>query len=357
MKRVGCFITPHGFGHASRAIAVLEALQRRQKDLHIRLLTTVPQSIFTQSLNSFSYHPVMVDVGLVQRSALEADLPATLTSLDRFLPFSPELTEKCTAICQDCDAILCDIAPLGIVVAEKVGIPSVLVENFTWHWLYQPYLQQYPQLADHCRYFRTVFARANYHIQTEPLCEPTDTAISCSPIFRPTRGGSETIRSQFTTGTKKLIVLTMGGIELQLPTLTRFTEFSDNTFVITGQNETGKVADNVFLIDRRSSLYHPDLIAAADAVICKAGYSSIAECYQAGTRVISVGREDFAETAPLQSFIRQELNGIPISPEAYLQSRWLELLPELLTREKTGPARHNGADTVARILHGLLFAD
>jgi UDP:flavonoid glycosyltransferase YjiC (YdhE family) len=354
VKTVGCFITPHGLGHASRAIAVVEALQQRHENLQIRILTTVPSSIFAQNLRSFSYHPILVDVGLVQRSALAADLDATLAALDRFLPFPPALIDECAEIIRDCQVVLCDIAPLGIIVAERLGIPAVLVENFTWDWLYQSYLPRYPQLTEHCRYLREIFHRAHHHIQTEPLCRRKAGSSHLGPIFRRSRGGSEELRRRFAADSHKLIVVTMGGIDLQLPSFSRFNGFSDYTFVFTGQNETLQATTNVLLLDRRSTCYHPDLMAAADAVICKAGYSSLAECYQAGARVISVGRDDFAETEPLQRFVRQELDGMPIAAECYTDGSWLELLPELLQRDKKAPAKRNGADQVADVLLTLI---
>ena len=71
MEEIACFISPHGFGHATRAIAVIEALQLIRAHVHAHIFTTVPRSLFAQTLTSFTYHPVVVDVGLVQSSALD----------------------------------------------------------------------------------------------------------------------------------------------------------------------------------------------------------------------------------------------------------------------------------------------
>ena len=51
--------------------------------------------------------------------------------LAELLPYSEELLNDLARQCAGCRFILADIAPLGIAVAQRTGIPSVLVENFT----------------------------------------------------------------------------------------------------------------------------------------------------------------------------------------------------------------------------------
>ena len=89
--RLACFVTPHGFGHAARACAVLAALGKR-RPLAVELFTAVPRWFFADSLSvPFSYHEVRTDVGLAQHDALDEDLEATVRALDAFLPFDPAL--------------------------------------------------------------------------------------------------------------------------------------------------------------------------------------------------------------------------------------------------------------------------
>jgi len=32
---------------------------------------------------------------------------------------------------------ICEIAPMGILVAKETRVPAILVDNFTWDWIYQ----------------------------------------------------------------------------------------------------------------------------------------------------------------------------------------------------------------------------
>jgi len=354
VKKIACFISPHGFGHATRTIAVLEALKRLHLDCHAHLFTTVPETLFAASLADFTYHVEPVDIGLVQSSALTVDIPATCAQLDRLLPYSADRLAELGDRCAGCSIILCDIAPLGIAVGRLTGITTVLLENFTWDWIYQPYCQKYPELQRHARFLGNLFQRADYRIQTEPLCREARRDVVCGPIFRRLRMASDKIRAVLNVGDRSLILITLGGIPQQLPELRRVEEQSDLFFVIAGQPHTEQVAENCLLLQRDTDLSHPDLIGAADLVVCKAGYSTIAECCLAGARVLVIGRDDYPESQPLQRYVQRVLAGVPITAELYERGGWLPLARELLSRQKPAPATENGADRVAAFLSGLM---
>ena len=65
MSSIAYFVSPHGFGHAARAAAVMSALRRRRPDLELHVFTTVPRWFFDDSLGAvpFSYYPLATDVG------------------------------------------------------------------------------------------------------------------------------------------------------------------------------------------------------------------------------------------------------------------------------------------------------
>ena len=92
---IACFITPHGYGHAARAAAVMEALaQSASGTVEFHIFTKVPRWFFRDSLTvPFHYHPVLTDIGLVQKTPLQADLRETVERLDRFLPFEGSAVE------------------------------------------------------------------------------------------------------------------------------------------------------------------------------------------------------------------------------------------------------------------------
>lgn len=353
MKRVAAFITPHGFGHTTRAIAVLEALARRCPGLAFEIFTSAPPHLFHQSLSGVTIHPVFCDVGFIQHDALNYDLPATVAALDRLLPFSPEQVRELAAAVRGCGCVLCDIASLGILVAEAAGIPSILVENFTWDWIYHPLIGECPELQRHARTLAKMYAKANLRIQAEPVCSPAEGAIVCPPIFRQARSSAQEVRHQLGTGDRQMILVSLGGLDFRLPHWRQLNAMTNCFFVLAGQPGYEKVSENCLAIPHQSQFYHPDLIRAADLVVFKSGYSTVAECLQAGTRAVCIARPTFAESAVLARFVEERLDGTILAQDEFLDGSWLALLPELLARPRPTPAAVNGADRIAELLLSL----
>ena len=196
---IAVFVTPHGFGHASRAGAVMTALGDLVPGIHFDIFTTTPRWFFSDSLGRpFGYHAVRTDIGMVQRSPLEEDAVGTCLRLDRWLPFNKgkvaDLAAQLMAL--RCILVICDISPLGIVVARQAGLPSVLIENFTWDWIYRAYFQEAPGLERHAAYLQSLIGQTTRHIQTQPVCRPVNGSLHVPPIARTPRMGRDRIRRQ-----------------------------------------------------------------------------------------------------------------------------------------------------------------
>ena len=70
-RRLAYFVSPHGFGHAARACAVMQAVRTAWPDVVFEVFTLVPEWFFAESLGSgFRHHLLRTDVGLVQRTTL-----------------------------------------------------------------------------------------------------------------------------------------------------------------------------------------------------------------------------------------------------------------------------------------------
>ena len=161
MSAIAAFISSHGFGHAARASAILTALHEKRPDIRVEIFTGAPRWFFQASLAfPFGYHPTVSDIGLVQNAPLTEDLPATVERLGQFIPFpAMQLNSLAYALQRlDCRIALCDISPVGIAAAKTAGIPSVLVENFTWDWIYKGYLPAEPGLKPFLAPMREVFS-------------------------------------------------------------------------------------------------------------------------------------------------------------------------------------------------------
>jgi UDP-N-acetylglucosamine:LPS N-acetylglucosamine transferase len=112
----------------------------------------------------------------------------------------------------------------------------------------------------------------------------------------------------------------------------------------------------VILLPHRSDFFHPDLVNAADVVIGKAGYSTIAEVYQAGVPFGYVPRPNFREMPPLIAFIEKEMSGMCIDADDFLAGKWLRKARQLLDFPRTQRPDGDGSRQAASMITQLLKA-
>jgi len=364
-RRIAYFITPHGYGHAARASAVMAAIVEIDPTVRFEIFTQVPPWFFEDSLPApFGYHPLLTDIGLAQKTPFVEDLPATLRRLDGFLPLdasqSREIADQVNQL--ECRLVIADIAPMGIAVARQAGIPSVLVENFTWDWIYEGYVAHIPALSRHIAYLSEWFDAADYHVQTEPVCRPGPVDLTTPPVSRKIRTTPQHIRHQLGIPDQgKAVMITMGGIPWDYGFLEQLPDQDGIYFIIPGSDRQTHVPENLrkatgrtLLLPHHSGYFHPDLINASDAVIGKAGYSTLAEVYYAGIPFGYVGRPDFRETQTLAAFIEREMHGLPIAERQFQSGEWQSNLAALLALPRTQRTDPCGADQVASFVCDLL---
>jgi hypothetical protein len=357
---IAYFITAHGFGHASRAAAVMEAISERLAEVRFELFTTTAKAFFKNAIGeSFGYHAVQSDIGMVQISPLEEDLTATCDQLDRLLPYDPEWIEHLATQLNrlNCRMVICDIAALGIEVARLAGIPSVLIENFTWDWIYEGYSTKQHRLRPHITYLTNLFRRVDHHIQTVPLCHRTDSAILIPPISRKARSSRCQIRKRLGVPEgEPMVLVTMGGVPDQFEFLSKLPMDLSCYLIVPGADVRSADHEKVILLPTHSCFFHPDLMAAADALVGKAGYSTICEAYQCGTPFGYIRRSHSPESAALESFIKEHISSIAIDQASYATGGWIDYLPEFLSLPRDPKRAENGADAAATYITTLLQA-
>lgn len=331
----------------------MDALHRLS-GARFELFGASPRWFFDESIpRLYQYHELETDVGLRQRSALVFDLERTVAALDAMLPFDDAWLDSLaeTVSAAGCRAVLCDIAPLGVAVAGRLGLPSLLVENFTWPWLYEPLIERSAALRPLAEEIRVWLERVTWHVQTEPLCAADARAdLRVPPIARVARAERARTRSRLGLDPEGPVVLvTMGGVPQALPFLDRLRMLEAVQFVVTGAPKT-QTEGNLHLFDNHERLYLPDLVRASDAVAAKLGYSTVAEVWREGRPLAYVTRPDFRETGPVSRWVERELAGFEITPDSFRSGTWIERVPELLASEGTEPRSEGGEETVARFL-------
>ncbi len=339
----------------------MEAILRLNPEVTFEVITLVPEWFFNESLpTGVEYFLFDHDVGVVQTTPLLEDLPATVERLKTILPFEGERINYLVRhlVNAKFNAVVCDISPLGIAAAAKAGIPAVLIENFTWDWIYEGYLDQEPRLAQFIPELFSVFEKADYHIQSQPICDPRICDLTVGPAARSFRRSGGQIKEMLRVNPRqKLILVTMGGIEKKYQALKRLKEFPTCTFLLPGSSQAFTIEENLVLLPHHSQYYHPDLVNACDAVVGKLGYSTIAEAYFSGIPYGFVPRDHFRETSALAEFVVQRMGGLEINTGMFESGDWVTSIDMLLSQPRLTRREPNGADLIARYLLEKLSAE
>lgn len=358
MTHIAYFISHHGFGHAARAAAVMTAVHAIDPTIHFDVYSDLPAWFFADSLSGpYTFKREQTDIGMVQQTPLQGDLSLTVQALNGFLPFDRFRVEQLAdqLLRRRCRLVICDISPLGIAIAQAAGISSVLIENFTWDWIYAGYGPQHTALQGHSRYLRGVFETAAYHIQTEPICRHRPVDLKTPPVSRKPRATrQETRRRLGLSAEAALVLVTMGGIRTEYAFLDSVPVNRDTVFVVPGGSDRPQWHGNILRLPHRSEFYHPDLVQAADAVIGKAGYSTLAEVYHAGIPFGYIARPDFTESPVLTDFIRTTMSGDPVSEADFYRGDWPALADRLLRLPRVQRLEPNGAQQIAAFIHQFI---
>lgn len=313
----------------------MEATRRQCPDFHPVIFTLVPEWFFAESLDfEFDYHPLLTDIGLAQNNPLEEDIPRTVAQLNDFIPFDGRLVSDLAFVVssKQCRAVMCDISALGIAVARAANLPSVLVENFTWDWIYEGYSAESKRIEEHGEYFAGQYQRASYRIQTRPVCNVvTDAHLTTGPVYRHARLPREQTRKALGIPEKTPVVtITMGGMTTDYAFLAELANRKDLVFVVPGGSDALVHRGNLVCLPVESEIYHPDLVAASDVVVGKLGYSTVTEAYAARAAFGYVGRPRFKESPVIAEFVLENMHAKEISQEDFVSGTWLNALDELL---------------------------
>jgi hypothetical protein len=338
----------------------MEAVLEIENAIRFEVFTKVPSWFFRDSLSvPFTYHSLLTDIGMVQRTPLQEDIEKTVRHLNDFFPVPSSLIDQLAQQLKGlkCELVMCDIAPMGILAAREAGIPSVLVENFTWDWIYQGYAGVDENINRHISYLEPIYDSVDHLIQTEPVCRYRNAQIITLPVSRRFRTPREKTRKQLRIPVdKKAVLITMGGIPVRYTFIKELKSHPDVAFIVPGASRSMEWTDNLVFLPHHSDFYHPDLVNASDAVIGKLGYSTVAEVYHSGVPFGYVSRANFRESQMLARYAERQMPSLAIEEADFDNGRWLRQLPELLSLKRVCRKGPNGSEQIAAYICALLKA-
>ena len=364
-----CFyISGHGFGHASRQIEIINAVSKGQAEsassspsstIDILIRTSAPGWLFDRTAHQpFTRLAGPCDTGIVQFDSLRLDERATVDDAAAFYGTMPERSAVEARLLRERDVrlVICDAPPLACAAAAAAGVPSIVLSNFTWDWIYEGYASAFathaPQVLPEIRE-AYASAAAGWRLPLHGGFATVPHVLDLPYVARHARHSRQDVVERLGIGAGRPLALSsFGGYGVRefdpasLDCLERW------TFVITGRDRPAAVPSGVVFIDEAriydAGFRYEDLVAAVDVVVTKPGYGIVSECIANDTALLYTSRGRFVEYDVMVREMPNVLRCRFLEQDSLRAGRWLEALDALLD-SPPAPRRPetNGAEIAA----------
>ena len=290
---VAFYISGHGFGHASRQVEIINAFAARHPGAGILVRSTAARWLLERTIACpFELIAEPTDTGVVQIDSLHLDAAATIAAASEFYATLDDRAEAEARLlrAKHVTLVVSDAPPLACATAARAGIPSIVVSNFTWDWIYQGYeehLAAAPELIPRLQ--------AAYRLATAAWRLPLHGGFG---TFAPSQvtdlpfvarhsstAREETRRRVGLPLDRRLALPSFGGYGLAGLDLDAI-QLPPGWEIVRGLGEA-QIYD--------AGLSYQDLVRAVDVVVTKPGYGIVSECLANGTPLVYTERGHFVE--------------------------------------------------------------
>lgn len=343
------YISGHGFGHATRSAEVINALKQFRPTIPVFIRSWAPRTIFTQMCPGRSIRYCKLDIGVVQKDGISMNIPETLREfgklgdrLQNFISAEIKALREHNAGC-----IVSDIPGPAHRLAQSVGIPSVAVTNFSWDWIYEDWINEYPEagkIADAMRQDYSLcheLLRLPYAGSLQAFNTITDVPM----LGRKARLPKDIVKKRLNIDneTRPLVLLSFGGMGLHSRTFTTIHQLRNFRLLTTFPTCNDHVTHLETL--EKYGISYPDLVGAVDIVVTKPGYGIVSECAVNHTRILYTDRGPFREYEAILDQLPYWNCSLYIPQKTFLEGRWKQYLEELMNMD---PENVPGASEAAR---------
>ncbi|ATX82246.1 hypothetical protein Ga0123462_1383 [Mariprofundus ferrinatatus] len=348
--RIAVYISGHGFGHLAQMAPVLNRLYQKRPECQFLIRCALPESELRGRLDfDFELESEVVDLGVIQKSAVDEDREGSIDLMRGWTSMMPELIARDAAYLKNFapDLVLSNISPLAFPAAKTLGVPAVGLATLDWHTIYShwldagdPVIKSLKQAYEACDLLLTppmamdmqVFSKQQ-HI---PLlvASPNDNAFA------------------FKAGYAKRALVIFGGSRHPAYDISALADMPEWLFMI--PDAPAGAPENVQSVGFSKALRPIDLMPHVDAVVCKPGYGVLAECWRTETPMAWVERPDFPEFPMLKVWLEKCFPSCGMSRSSFQMGDWLPALDGALASQRQFPAlEEDGADVAARAILSL----
>jgi hypothetical protein len=345
-------ISSHGFGHLAQTAPVLNALRQRLPQLELTIRCGLPRERIARRISGdFTHLAAASDFGLVMKSALEVDVPASLASYrELHADWEARVEQEAHVLAEiGPDLVLSNISYLALAGAQQAGIPNLAMCSLNWASTAAPYFRDAADFAAIHAQMLAAYRGAQVFLRLTPGMEMPElgNVETIGPVAQP----GESKRAALPAA-GRIVLVAMGGVGARLPS--NWPAMPGVQWIV-AQNSGLRRHDVLTLEDTGLSV--SDLIASVDCVITKAGYGTFVEAAASGTPLLYVARPDWPEEAALATWLASTRKCARISRAQFERGDFGELIERLMAGIRPKPVELTGiaqaADLIAARLTSL----
>jgi uncharacterized protein (TIGR00661 family) len=327
MTNICFYISDYGYGHASRDIAIVRQILNALTDVNIFVKTDTPFHFVKQSLLQKNVEVIQQknDIGVAfKENSVSVDRVKTKKMLKEWLNSWDEYIQNEKRFCEkhNINLILSDIVPQPLIVADELGIPSIAISNFTWHYIFYNLFGDTPATER----IKEAYQRADIALVL-PFNEDMDflkfrKKKKISLVSREITVDRRDMRRRHGIRDNELLIYLGVGISFD-PAYMRGMKKIDMPDVkfLTSSN-TELPFGNVIRIPNNETETQ-NYIAMCDLVVSKAGYGTVSEAVRAKIPMFLLKREGFKEDELIGNKVEEMGIGKFISEKSFLDGDWV----------------------------------
>ena len=291
LKKILIYVSDHHYGHATRMVALARNLLKTGK-YEITVKNSNAFRFLKSSLPEAKVENFQTDVGPIFNWGFNhIDVNSTMEkysnwikNADSWISLEEKRFKKNTA-----DLIITDISPIGLRLAEKVKCLAVTVTNFSWtdilrHTKYHEKKERIIQWLNESFSISELAIKLPFSTKLEGFSRMKECTLLCRDL---TANKNQILKKLHLRS--PLVVISFGD---QMPPNLKI--INDNNNVSVAVLSQSKISfDDLPVIAGYSETQN--IMACADLIITKAGYSTTAECVKSRTLMYMIERKNYYE--------------------------------------------------------------
>ena len=301
--KIAFYVSDHGYGHATRSIGLIREMAAAGVDrLEIEVVNHHAHDLLTQGLAGLEGVRTIdraTDIGfLCQPDRLAFDPGRTALAIFGWISgwkaFVASEVDRLRA--RPPDLVISDVAPEPLLVAEKLGVPSVVASNFTWVDQYEPHVR--PDLIAPLRGSYALALRG-YAYALRTALSGVRSAVPAGLVTREPRCERRETRSRLGVEEGQVLVhLGFGWSEDAVHAAEHIASgaavaedvrllVSSNLGDLLRASSPAGIRERILTIAANDTEAH-EAIAACDLVLAKAGYGTVSEAIAGRVPILAV---------------------------------------------------------------------